>query len=118
MRQFIRIIVKSALLGALSFSAAASNCSFMSNSAMSFFTKEDLRLSKEALNDALNHSRDGKRVAWRNPRSGSHGVFVPSHTTHEHGSVCRHVKILNTANLVKEKVSYTFCKLHNEWKIV
>ncbi|VVC75274.1 hypothetical protein AQUSIP_05620 [Aquicella siphonis] len=118
MNKPVRIMMAAVIVSTLSFSAAASNCSFLSNSAMSFFTKDDWQLSKAALSDALNHSRDGIKVAWHNPRTGSHGIYVPSHTTHTHGSVCRHLKILNTANLVNEKASYTFCKLHNEWKIV
>jgi surface antigen len=102
----------------ISVTVHASNFSFLGNSAMSFFTKEDWKISKTAQNKALNNLEDGTRLAWRNPGTGTHGVFLPKHTHHANGAICRDLEILHTANMVKGKAVYRFCKLNNQWKIV
>jgi surface antigen len=96
----------------------ASNTSFWSHSALSFFSKDDWRLSKAARNDALNHYKDGRVLTWKNPQTGTHGAFAPYHTTYQHGELCRNLKILSTSHLVHEKAIYRFCRQQNEWKIM
>lgn len=118
MKNLLRGLITGALLGAISLTGFASNCSFLSNSAMSFFTKEDIHLFKVAQKDALEHGKDGTKIAWNNSQTGSHGYFVPTHTTHHHGVSCRDIKMFNSANLINAKATYKFCKLHDEWKIV
>jgi hypothetical protein len=105
-------------LSLIPFAVHASNFSFLGNSAMSFFTKEDWKISKSAQNKALNQIEDGARLAWLNPGTGTHGIFLPMHTFHANGAVCRDLEILHTANQVNEKAIYRFCKLNNQWKIV
>ncbi|MBX3709042.1 MAG: hypothetical protein KIT56_00155 [Gammaproteobacteria bacterium] len=118
MKKTIEIILLSIFFSTVSLSSFGSNYNFLSNTAMSYFTKEDWNLSRMALHDALNHYKDGAKVAWKNPRSGSYGAFLPSRTIYAKGAVCRHLKIMNVANLMHEDATYTFCKLHNEWKIM
>jgi hypothetical protein len=108
------LIILIALLSS-SFSAYSSNFSFFSNTPISYFTKEDWKLSKEAQNAALNQ---GIKVSWNNPRTGNHGVFSPSHMVSSNGADCRNLKIMNAANRMHEDAIYRFCKLENEWKIV
>ncbi len=96
----------------------ASNFSFFGNSAISFYTNEDWKLSKSAQLKALDQIKDGVRLAWTNPETGSHGAFIPTHTFHAKGSVCRDMQILHTANRVNDKAIYRFCKMNNGWKIV
>lgn len=117
MKLFQQII---ALIGLLIFSALvfASNFSFFGNSAISFFSKEDWRISKSAQAIALNQTQDGVKLVWTNPKTGTHGIFLPIHTMHAHGAVCRDLEILHTANQVDDKAIYRFCKLHDQWKIV
>jgi hypothetical protein len=98
-----------------SFSAFSANISFFSNTPISYFTKEDWKLSREAQNTALNK---GIKVSWHNPRTGNHGVFLPSQVISKDGSNCRNLKIMNAANRMQEDAIYRFCKLENEWKIV
>jgi surface antigen len=119
MKKIVAIMIVSGFLSVLSLSANSSNFSFFSNTTISYFTKDDWKLSKAAQNDALNHYKDGMKVIWKNPRTGNYGVFLPSHTVQaSSGSVCRNLKIMNTANRMHENATYKFCKLENEWKIV
>lgn len=111
-------VLKWVFLCFLSMPAYAYNFSFFGNSAISFFTKEDWTISRSAQSKALNQTRDGVKLAWVNPGTGTHGVFLPMHTYHANGSLCRELEILHTANLVRDKAVYRFCKLHNQWKIV
>src|SRR5260221_219442 len=113
-----RKIAATFFLGLLTVTAHASNFSFFGNSAMSFFTKEDWTISQNAQIKALNHLEDGTKLAWNNPGTGTHGIFLPMHTSHANGAICRDLKILHTANMVNEKAVYHFCKLNNQWKIV
>ena len=53
---------------------------------------------------ALNQIEDGVKAYWTNPKTGSHGIFLPMHTYHARsGSLCREMEILHTANMVNEK---------------
>lgn len=114
----IEMILISLFVSLLPLSALSSNFSFFGNTAMGYLTKDDWKLSKAAQNEALNHYKDGMKVVWKNPRTGNHGVFLPSHTVEISGAVCRNLKIINTANRMNENATYKFCKLQNEWKIV
>lgn len=105
-------------LSSISLISYASNTSFLSHSARSFFSTDDWRLSKAAQSDALNHYRDGRVLSWINPKTGSHGTFVPYHTTYQRGELCRNLKILSTAHLVHEKAIYRYCRQQNDWKIM
>ncbi len=118
MKNLIRMLVTGIWLGSISLTGFAAHWSFFSNSAMSYFTKEDIHLFKIAEKDALEHGRDGTKIAWNNSRTGSHGYFVPTNTTTFHGISCRKVKMFNSANLINAKATYKFCKFNNEWKIV
>lgn len=107
-----------ALTAIASMNLFASNTDFLRNTAMTFFTKEDLQLSRAAQTKALNQSKDGQKISWVNPKTGSHGVFVLMHTTRVNGELCRDLKMVSSAHLVHEKATYRFCKLKDEWKIV
>lgn len=117
MKLFSQILVSIVICFASSYTLA-SNFSFFGNSAMSFFNKEDWKIARSAQVQALNQIEDGMKLAWTNPSTGSHGMFIPVHTYHARGSICREMEIMQTANMVKEKAVYRFCKMNNEWKIV
>ena|SRR5258706_10362794 len=112
-------ITAAIILSIFSLTSHASNFSFFGNSAISFYTKEDWKIAKSAQITALNQIQDGVKLIWANPRTGSHGIFLPMHTYHARsGSLCRQMEILHTANRVNDKAVYRFCKMKNEWKIV
>jgi surface antigen len=102
------------------FSLASSlNTSFLSHSPVSFFTKEDWKLSKAALQQTLEQYQDGVKVLWKNPQSGNYGTFLPTHTTRlADGGICRDVTIMNMANKIQEDATFKFCKFRDAWKIV
>jgi hypothetical protein len=102
----------------ISCSAYGLNHNFLSNSAMSFYSKEDWSLAKTAQDKALNQNKDGVRLIWKNPKTGSHGIFLPTHTIHANGAVCRDMQIMQSANSLHESSTYRFCKFNNQWKIV
>jgi surface antigen len=117
MKEWKRIIV-SAIFCLLPLSAAvAENYGFLSNSAMSYFTKQDWQIFNKTQEDVLNHGKNGVKVFWKNPKSGSHGYMVPSAAPSKNGMVCRYLAFFNTANLINGKGSYKFCKSNNKWMI-
>lgn len=118
MKSLIKVATAVLSLSAVALTAYGLNNSFLGNSAMSFFSKEDWSLSRTAQDQALEQIKDGARLAWKNPKTGSHGIFLPTHTMHANGAVCRDMQIIHSANLVNDKATYRFCKLNNQWKIV
>lgn len=117
MKHFIKI-TSTILFSVISCSAYSLNHNFLSNSAMSFYSKEDWSLSRTAQDKALNQNKDGVRLVWKNPKTGSHGIFLPKHTIHANGSICRDMQIVQSANSMHESSTYRFCKFKNQWKIV
>jgi surface antigen len=99
-------------------SAWAINNHFFNHAVVSYYTKEDWKLLKNALDDALNHGKDGVKIAWNNPLTGNKGVVLPIHTTHNNGAECRDLALMYKANQLHEGVKYRFCKLNDQWKIV
>jgi len=96
----------------------AFNQSFLDQSAMSYFTKEDTALFNHAKNIALNDAHDGKKIAWQNPKTGSEGYFIPSNTTLKNGIKCRMLKIYNMAHQVPGEANYKVCRIQGAWKVV
>src|SRR5215213_2735426 len=106
----MKIIKTFAIFFMLPFAAHALNTSFFGNSAISFYTKEDWSISRNAQIKALNQTEDGSKLAWVNPRTGTHGIYLPVHTLHANGALCRDLEIRQSANQVNEKARYRFCK--------
>jgi len=113
----LKMVIVSVITLLFSFSSFAENYGFLSNSAMSYFTKEDWQIFNKVQNDVLNRGKNGVKVLWSNPKSGSHGYMIPSAAPSRGGMECRQVAFYNTANLVNGEGSYTFCKSNNQWKI-
>lgn len=95
----------------------AQNYGFLSNSAMSYFTKEDWQIFNNTQNDVLSHGKNGVKVLWKNPRSGNHGYMIPASASPQNGMTCRFISFYNTANQINGEGTYKFCKLNNTWKI-
>ncbi len=98
--------------------ALASNDMFMYNMPVAYFTTEDTQLFTHTVKQALDHSRDGSKLTWKNPKTQAHGYVTPSHTTMQKGQRCRMLEIYNSAQTVSNKSSYEFCRINNEWKII
>lgn len=116
MKNNLKVIMASVIVSLLPLSCFAENYGFLSNSAMSYFTKEDWQIFNKTRDIAL-RSRDNVKVSWSNPKSGSHGYMIPSSAPSQNGMQCRYIAFFNTANLVDGEGSYKFCKSNNQWKI-
>lgn len=101
----------------MSCSSWAVNENFLSNTAMSYFTKADWAIFNATQQKALNSPKADVRVKWSNPKSGSYGYMIPAAVTRENGLICRKVAFVNMAHLVKGEGVYKFCKVNNQWKI-
>ncbi len=114
----ILLVTLLALSNVITFSVFASNYSFLKEAPGNYFTKEDWNLFYAAQNKALSNHKDGSKVTWKNPQSGSWGSFVPSHTTKERGTSCRKLTMFNSAAGRTSGATYKFCKIQGEWKVV
>jgi surface antigen len=101
----------------MSLSALAENYGFLANSAMSYFTPEDWQIFNKTQAIALNRGKNGQKIVWSNPKSGSHGYMIPSAAPGLNGMQCRNIVFYNTANRIDGEGSYKFCKVNNQWKI-
>lgn len=96
----------------------AYNESFLNYSPVFYFTKEDTAIFNATKNKALENAKDGQKISWRNPKTGSNGYFIPSNTTRENGITCRMLKIYNMAHKVTGVSNYKVCKINNVWKMM
>jgi surface antigen len=104
-------------LAVISFSAYCENYGFLSNSAMSYFTKEDWQIFNKTQQSVLDHGKAGVKTQWKNPQSGSYGYMIPSNIMRENGMICRKLTFFNNANRISGEGSYKFCKTNGKWKI-
>ena len=103
-------------LSFLSFSVWSENYSFLDDTAGQYFDDQDWALFTKGQKQALNYYHDGSKLTWKNPKTGSWGSFVPSHTSKKMGLVCRDLTIVNSANNRIGKSTLTFCKENGQWK--
>ena len=107
----------SLLLGSIALSEA-SNLRFLDRTApIRFFTEEDTRLFKQTLVQALNETRDGEKLAWKNTNTGAAGFIQPTLTAEILGQLCREVRVVNHANNQTAQSQWTFCKLGDTWEM-
>ncbi len=94
---------------------------FLEYSTISQLTPEDRQLLQDALVKALNKTKDGVIVNWKNPATGAFGYFIPSNTIITNGITCRQLLAFNSAKQIAAntiRYQYRFCNLNDEWKIV
>src|SRR5262245_1558984 len=117
MKDSLKSTILISFLSMIALPVFAVNYGFMSNSAMSYFTKEDWQIFNKTQAEVLNKTKDGVKVNWSNPRSGSHGYMVASGTSHQNGMTCRYLTVYNTANLINGEGTFKFCKNNGKWMI-
>jgi|HubBroStandDraft_6_1064221.scaffolds.fasta_scaffold935338_2 surface antigen len=113
----VMMIIKYLCLMLLSFPAFAENYGFLNNTAMSYFTKEDWQIYNNTRMRALNNGKDGVKIQWNNPNSGSFGYIIPSNTIHKNDIVCRKLTSYTTANRISGETTVSLCKSKNKWLI-
>ncbi|MDJ0949855.1 MAG: RT0821/Lpp0805 family surface protein [Alphaproteobacteria bacterium] len=58
--------------------------------------KEDIELLRKAARNALDNLENGKRADWSNPKTGSHGLVVPTSRYESQGLPCRELHLFVT----------------------
>lgn len=117
MKTITKVCIVSLFFLLVGLSAWAVNDAFMSNSAMSYFTQEDWQIFNKTQETALDQTKDGVKVSWKNPETGAYGYMIPSDTHKENGMTCRKLYFFNMANLIEGEASFKFCKSNNKWMI-
>jgi len=103
---------------ALSAPAAAQSWRFLKDAPITFFTPKDMELFKANLRDALDNGKDGEPRNWNNAASGASGSAVPEETLRKGESVCRRVRLDNSAKGHKGFTRKNFCKLSGkDWQL-
>ena len=84
---------------------------------LEFMTQDDLRIYQDALNRALEKSKDGATTRWENPETRAGGTINPVRSFSRDGAQCRELQLDNQARGRREKGRYAFCKdPQGEWK--
>lgn len=88
------------------------------NSIGSSLDKADEMHLERSTHTALNQRKIGKRVAWRNPESGSRGNVRTISESYSNGSYCREYQQTVTVGGRSESAFGTACRQDNgSWKI-
>lgn len=107
-RRLVSLIVIGGM--AISASVAAQNWRFLRDAPITFFTPRDVELFRANLRDALDNAKDGERRSWSNSASGASGSVALEQTSHRGETVCRHVRLNNSAKGHGGFTRKTFCK--------
>lgn len=120
MKMSVRPVVFAAIVfGLLVQPAGAFDLQWLNQSPARYFTDEDWKLSQEAADKALDTTKDGETLSWKNPASGANGTYTPISTTTEQGMTCREVKIFNHAGTVDATSFMKSCqKPDGKWALV
>ncbi len=97
--------------------AQAYQMDFLKSAPVYYFSNQDLKLYTAAGEKALEKTKDGVKVSWKNPSSDSFGEITPISTTRQNGRTCRTLKIFNSAKGRQETSSTTLCRYPSGWKI-
>jgi surface antigen len=83
-----------------------------------FMTQEDLRIYQEALNGALEKSKDGAVASWENRATRAGGSIQTLRSFRHGGQQCRELYLDNQAKGRREKGAFSFCKdAEGAWKL-
>jgi surface antigen len=83
--------------------------SFLRDTPAEFFTDDDWKVFKEALNGALNNAKDGETRSWENPATGASGEFTILRTVVKKNVDCREVRMTNRAGNRTRTTGQVFC---------
>ena len=106
---FVFGVVLSSTLNANTVYAQAA-WSWMTESAISKFTSEDIGLLKNAGHDALNNQPDQSEVQWNNPVTGNSGSITVTNTRQIDDRTCRNALLKNNAENIKGTLRLILCQ--------
>jgi surface antigen len=105
------------VLFSASLPAGATNLAFLKEAPISRFTKQDMKLFEQALNDALEKSADGEAKTWSNPDTQAGGEIKTIKSFKRGAMPCRSLVIRNSAKGLTASGEYSLCKQpKGEWK--
>jgi len=99
-------------------STAWSKWDWITETAISQFTEQDINVLKEAGRDALNNQTDDSVVHWSNPETGNSGSIKVTDTRDVNGLKCRTTHLKNKTESIQGQASYLVCQQDDgNWKI-
>jgi len=99
-------------------SADARLYSFLKNSPIESFTKEDISMMMDNVYKALDTKKDGEKLAWQNEKTGNSGLANPLSTFKQDGLKCRNLRIINRSKKQIVESKYDLCKVEDgSWKV-
>jgi surface antigen len=117
MTAFNRCCALLLVLSSASLPAAATNLAFLKDAPISRFTKQDMKLFEQTLNDALEKSADGDVKTWSNPDTQAGGEIKTLKSFKRGALPCRRLAIRNSAKGLTASGEYSLCKQpKGEWK--
>ena len=91
---------------------------WLDDTAIRYFSAEDLELMMSAKDTALDNHKDGDVYDWKNLKTGVSGSVTPLATAIKKGMTCRKTRFINNANGIKGDSVFVFCKYpDNKWKV-
>lgn len=99
--------------------ARAANLSFLRNSPLSYFQKEDVDLMMKNARAVLDSTDPSAKHTWSNPRTGASGFAqVTGQFTTADGARCKRLRVFNKAKTVEGQATYPVCKSGDrDWAI-
>jgi surface antigen len=90
--------------------ASASNLSFLSNSVVSNFKEQDMKLLMASVDKALDSTDPRASGSWSNPTTGNSGeVAVTGQFTSTDGHTCKNLKVVNRTPKMQGTGAYILC---------
>ncbi|MEO8308195.1 MAG: DVU3141 family protein [Pseudomonadota bacterium] len=90
----------------------ASNLSFLNDSVVSKFKKQDLQLLMASVDKVLDSPEPRASGNWSNAKTGNSGeVVVTGQFTATDGHACKNVNVLNRTATMQGKADYILCQV-------
>lgn len=90
---------------------------FLSETPMSRFSADDLKLMNEAIDKALAATEMGTPVRWANEKTPSSGEVTPQRTFESRGRACRDLRVVNRHRTLEASGIYTMCRDDGNWRL-
>lgn len=97
--------------------AQSSNMSFLKNSVLTDFSKEEIKDFKQFAHDSLDRIKDKEVVIWKAKSSPMNGKFKSMATYETDGTTCRHSRFLVANKDERETYQFEMCKIDNKWQM-
>jgi hypothetical protein len=89
----------------------AGNLSFLKNSPVSYFKKQDMDMLTRTAEKVLDSQEPNASGSWSNPKTGNSGeITLAGQFTSTEGLACKRLRVLNRAKVVEGTALHTVCK--------